>query len=75
MKDGKDVKLIKETPDKTKKPDLLVNGVKVEIKTLKGNNINTLVTKVGEALKQVKGGMQLSTIYLKQILLQNKWMK
>lgn len=55
LEQGKDVQLIPEAPNVSKTPDLLVNGVKTEIKTLNGNNINTLVTKVGNALKQVDG--------------------
>ncbi|MFD2389788.1 LysM peptidoglycan-binding domain-containing protein, partial [Enterococcus gallinarum] len=55
LEQGKDVKLIPEAPNVSKTPDLLVNGIETEIKTLNGNNINTLVTKVGKALKQVDG--------------------
>ncbi|EOI03133.1 hypothetical protein UAY_00880 [Enterococcus moraviensis ATCC BAA-383] len=55
LEQGKNVQLIPEAPNVGKTPDLLVNGVKTEIKTLNGNNINTLITKVGNALKQVDG--------------------
>ncbi|MFZ7152104.1 hypothetical protein ACLSYG_17035, partial [Enterococcus gallinarum] len=55
LEQGKDVKLIPEAPNVSKTPDLLVNGIETEIKTLNGNNINTLVTKVGKALKQIDG--------------------
>ncbi|MGX7417386.1 CdiA C-terminal domain-containing protein [Carnobacterium gallinarum] len=55
LEQGKNVQLIPEAPNVMKTPDLLVDGVKTEIKTLNGNNINTLVTKVGNALKQVDG--------------------
>ena len=55
MNQGKNVKLIPETPNVGKSYDFLVDGVPAELKTLNGNNINTLVTKVGKALKQLDG--------------------
>ena len=59
LKEGKDVKLIPETPNIGKTYDLTVNNVATELKTLNSNNINTLVTKVGRALKQLDGSGQI----------------
>ena len=59
LDEGKNVKLIPETPNVGKMYDFLVDGVPTELKTFNGNNINTLVTKVGDALKQINGEGQI----------------
>jgi hypothetical protein len=53
LEQGKNVQLIPEAPNVSKTPDILVDGMQVEIKTLNGNNIGTLVKRVGKALQQV----------------------
>jgi len=50
---GKQVTLMPETPNVGKAFDFLVDGLPVELKTLNGNNINTLVGRVGDALEQL----------------------
>ncbi|QIK70252.1 hypothetical protein G7062_08100 [Erysipelothrix sp. HDW6C] len=55
LSEGKNGQLISETQNVGKSFDLKVDGIPTEIKTLNRNNINTLVTKVGRALEQLKG--------------------
>jgi len=51
--EGRNVKPLAETPTEGKKYDFLVDGIKMELKTLKNRNINTLITKVGRAYQQL----------------------
>ena len=48
---GKDVEIIPRS-NTEKRPDFYVDGIKTELKTLKGSSLNTPVTRIGEAFKQ-----------------------